>query len=150
MPQSFVKVFVHVIFATKNREATLSREVRSRLFGYIGGIINECGGVPVIVNGMSEHVHILMLLPSDKSISDILRLIKSNSSKWLHEQFPSMLGIAWQTGYAAFGVSESNLQTVHQYIRDQEAHHSKKSFAEEYEAFLALHGFVQHPNDLAA
>ena len=150
MPQSFVKVFVHVIFATKNRDVTLSRDICPRLFGYIGGIITECGGVPVIVNGMAEHVHILMLLPSDKSISETLRVIKSNSSKWLHEQFPSMQGFAWQSGYSAFGGSESNAESVRQYIRDQEEHHRKKSFAEEYEAFLELHGCEQHPNDLAA
>ena len=150
MPQSFVKVLVHVIFATKNREAMIPADIRPRFFGYIGGVIKECGGVPVIVNGMADHVHILMLLPSDKSISEILCLIKSNSSRWLHEQFRAMRTFAWQTGYAAFGVSESNAESVRQYITDQEEHHRKKSFAEEYEAFLALHGFEQHPNDLAA
>lgn len=150
MPQSFVRVPIHVIFATKNREATLSHDVRPRLFGYIGGIINECGGVSVVVNGMAEHVHVLMLLPSDRSVSEVLRLIKSNSSKWIHEQFPSLQGFAWQTGYAAFGVSESNIESVMLYIRNQEEHHRMKSFTEEYETFLALHGFEQHPNDLAA
>lgn len=150
MPQSFVKVFVHVIFATKSRQATITSDIRPRLFGYIGGIIRECGGVPVIVNGMAEHVHLLMLLPSDRSVSELLRLIKTNSSKWIHEQFPSLQGFAWQSGYATYGVSESQIEIVRQYIKNQEEHHSKKSFAEEYEAFLALHGFVQHPNDVAA
>lgn len=150
MPQSFVKVFVHVIFATKNREAMIPSDIRQRLFGYIGGIIRECGGVPVIVDGMADHVHILMLLPSDKSISEVLRFVKSNSSRWLHEQFPAMRDFGWQTGYAAFGVSESKAESVRQYIGAQEEHHRKKSFAEEYEAFLAVHGFQQHPKDLAA
>ena len=142
MPQSFVKVFAHVIFATKNRDATIVPKF-ARGYSDFGGIIRECGGVPVIINGMAEHVHILMLLPSDKSISELLRIVKSNSSKWMHEQFPSMCEFGWQNGYAALGVSESIAESVRQYIRAQEEHHRKKSFAEEYEAFLALHGFEQ-------
>ena len=150
MPQSFVRLFVHVIFSTKDRQPTISYEVRPRLFGYLGGIIRECHGEPIIVNGVADHVHILMAMPPEKSISEMLRLIKSNSSKWVHEQFPSMKRFAWQNGYAAFGVSASNIDQVRLYIMDQEEHHRKRTFAEEYEAILSKHGFVQHPNDLAA
>lgn len=119
-------------------------------FGYMGGIIRECNGEPIIINGMADHVHILMAIPADRSVSEMLRLIKSNSSRWAHEEIPSMKQFAWQNGYAAFGVSASNVDQIRLYIMDQEEHHRKRTFAEEYQAILDKHGFVQHPNDLAA
>jgi REP element-mobilizing transposase RayT len=150
MPQAFIRIFIHVIFSTKRREATISSTLRPRLHSYIAGIISECGGTPMIVNGMADHVHILMALPSNKSVSELVRIIKANSSKWVHELFSTEKGFAWQNGYAVFGVSASNVDEVRRYIEKQEEHHRKRTFAEEYEAFLAKHGFVQHPKDLAA
>ncbi len=140
MAHTFTHLLTHIIFSTKNREPLLDSELKSRLFPYMGGIVRELGGAAILINGPSDHVHLLISFPSTKSISDFMRVVKTNSSRWVHEQFPSKQNFAWQTGYAAFSVSESNRAAVEKYISNQEEHHRVASFKDEFVSFLQKHG----------
>ena len=127
-------VILHLIFSTKDREPLITPEIRNDLFAYLGGIIREMKGTALIVNGTSDHVHLLVRIRPVHAVAQIARLIKANSSKWVHEKWNTRF--AWQTGYGAFSVSESNVSVVSQYIAEQEEHHKKHTFQEEYVAFL--------------
>jgi putative transposase len=116
MPHSFASLLVHVIFSTKNRLPVLSPELAGRLFAYMGGIIRERRCVPLIINGPADHVHLLVSLPATESIAELLRVVKTNSSRWVHEQFPAHKRFAWQAGYAAFTVSGSRAADVRAYV----------------------------------
>jgi putative transposase len=107
MPHSFVSFLIHAVFSTKDRQPTLAPELSSRLFPYMGGIIREMHGTPLAVNGPADHVHMLFSVPANISVAEALRVVKANSSRWVHEQFPAQSGFAWQSGYGAFTVSRS-------------------------------------------
>ncbi len=143
MAHTFSELLSHVIFSTKGRAASIDDELRPRLHSYIGGIIRELEGTALAVGGTADHVHILLRLPPSVPIADAMRVVKTNSSRWVHETSPSHRSFAWQTGYGAFSVSESNRQAVIDYIATQEEHHRKTSFQEEYLAFLHRHG-IEH------
>jgi REP element-mobilizing transposase RayT len=138
MPHAFTDLLFHAIFSTKGRARLISDEIRADLLAYIGGVVRKIGGKAVLVNGLSDHVHMLIRLPADVPIAECLRLVKANSSKWIHEKWRK--DFAWQIGYAAFTVSLSQRDRVYCYIRDQEEHHRKHSFAEEMAALLAKYG----------
>ncbi len=140
MPHSFTDLLFHAIFSTKGRARLISADIQTDLFAYIGGVVRKIGGKALLVNGISDHVHMLVRLPADMAIADCLRLVKANSSKWVHEKWPERSDFAWQIGYAAFTVSLSQRDRVYQYIRDQEQHHRKRSFAEEIRALLEKYG----------
>lgn len=105
------------------------------------GIVERNDGAAIAVNGMADHVHLLIVYPPERSISEMVRLIKSNSSKWVHDENPTMRAFAWQSGYSAFSVSESGINAVRKYIAEQADHHRTRTFAEEISAFLKRHGF---------
>ncbi len=105
-------------------------------------VIRRQGGIPLIVNGTSDHVHILAKLAQDKALSHILRDIKSNSSSWIHRTFPDLQGFQWQAGYGAFTVSTSHTETLRRYIARQEEHHRKFSFKDELARLLRAHGIA--------
>ena len=140
MAHTFTELLSHVIFSTKGRVASIDDELRPRLHSYIGGIIRELGGSAIAVGGTADHVHVLLRLPPSVSMSDAMRVVKTNSSRWVHETTPNLGSFAWQTGYGAFSVSESNRQAVIDYVGNQEEHHRRTSFQEEYLAFLQRHG----------
>ena len=140
MAHTFANVLVHLIFGTKDRRPSIVPDIRARLFAYMGGIIGETGAMPLIVNGTDDHVHLFVGLPSTLSVADLMRVLKTNSSRWVHEEFPEVRNFAWQSGYGAFSVSQSNADAVHGYIANQEEHHRHMSFQEEYIAFLKRHG----------
>ncbi len=117
----------------------MDARIRPDLFAYMGGIVREIGGVARIINGTEDHVHMLMSLAPDMAVSECLRVVKTNSSRWLHGSFPSF---AWQTGYGAFSVSTSNEKQVIKYIREQERHHRRMTFQEEFIALLRKHGIA--------
>ena len=142
MPHTYVNLLVHVIFSTKDRRPHMTPDLRPRLFAYIGGVVRELGGTPSIVNGTDDHVHVLLGLPATKAVADVLRIVKTNSSRWVHETFPALRAFAWQSGYGAFSVSQSNADAVHAYIATQEEHHRHVSFQEEYAQFLKRHGIT--------
>jgi putative transposase len=133
MPQSFTNLIYHIVFATKNRQPLIIDEVKSRLYEYIGGTIRKQGGISLAINGMSDHVHVLAKLRPDKSVSDVLRDLKANSSGWMHDVFPELKDFSWQNGYGAFTVSASQVENVREYIANQEEHHKKVgSFRDEF------------------
>jgi REP element-mobilizing transposase RayT len=140
MAHTFSNVVLHVVFGTKNRTPSLDAEIKPRLFAYVAGIVNEIGGKALVINGTSDHVHLLITLPPTIAISDAMRVVKANSSKWVNEQWPSRAAFAWQSGYAVFSVSQSNCDSVVKYIAGQEEHHRKVTFRGEYLAFLKKHG----------
>jgi len=113
--------------------------LKARLFPYLGGIIRQQHGTALIINGPTDHVHILASLAAKHSLSDLMRELKTNSSGWVHENFPDKKLFAWQTGYGAFSVSHSNLGEVRKYIANQEEHHRHVSFKEEFVALLKRH-----------
>ena len=117
----------------------LDAELKPRLFAYMGGIFRELGGKALLINGPSDHVHILALLPAKLGISEVVGKVKANSSGWVHREFPNKWSFAWQTGFAAFTVSHSQKQSVLDYIANQEQHHRKVSFQEEFLSFLKKH-----------
>ena len=137
---TYTSLVYPIIFGTKNRRAHLSDDLRPRIYSYIGGIMKAKNCNILSIGGTADHVHLLLSLPSQISVAEAVRLIKSNSSKWLHETFETSPGFAWQAGYAALTVSLSQVHSARQYIENQEAHHRQESFRVEFEKFLAKHG----------
>ena len=140
MPGSFTCVHYHIIFSTKYREPTLRTDRFAHLFQYIGGILRQKGGKLVSAGGMPDHVHLLTAHGAQQALADAVRDIKSNSSRWLREQFADEGGFAWREGYGAFAVSYSHLNRVKDYLARQAEHHQTRSFQEEFVAFLERHG----------
>ncbi len=125
---------LHLIFSTRGRSPLIEREFRADLFAYLGGTIREMHGTALIINGTADHVHMLVRIRPGQSATEIARVVKANSSRWVHEKWDSEF--AWQTGDGVFSVSESNVAAVTKYIAEQEEHHQKHSFREEFVAFL--------------
>jgi REP element-mobilizing transposase RayT len=140
MPQSYTCLHYHLIFSTKNRLPSITPDIRPRLYDYLGGLIRGEGGVLLAAGGMPDHVHLLARLTQQRAVADVLRVVTTNSSKWVHETFPAAKRFGWQAGYGAFAVSYSNLAAVKRYIARQAEHHRKMSFQAEFRAFLRKHG----------
>ena len=139
MSNTYTSLNYHIVFSTKNREPWLKEDIRERLWPYLGGIARENGMKALEIGGVADHVHLLLSIPASMALSKAVQLIKGGSSHWMKETFPKVTGFAWQDGYGAFTVSQSQLDAVREYIRNQEEHHRTKSFAEEYRAFLERH-----------
>ena len=140
MSQSFTNLLYHLIFSTKDRRPIITLEYQPRLYDYIGGIIRNLGGISLGIDGVDDHVHVLAKLRPDKALSDVLRVLKCNASGWMHDVFPSLAEFSWQRGYAAFTVSQSNLEQVQRYLARQKEHHSRVSFRDEFILFLKANG----------
>ncbi len=139
MSQSYTCLYYHVIFSTKQRRALITPDLRERLYAYIGGIVAHEKGRLMSAGGADDHLHLLLSLRAQTALSDMLRLLKTNSSKWVHETFADRRDFGWQDGYSAFSVSYSNIQHVQEYIARQEQHHRRVSFQEELLEFLQRH-----------
>lgn len=137
---SFVSCLVHCVFGTKNRESYLNPQLRERLWPYLGGIAKQNKMKALAVGGASDHVHILISLPSTISVAKAVQLLKGNSSKWIHETFPTLHNFEWQEGYGAFSIGISGVNETEAYIRKQAKHHRSRSFREEFVAMLQKHG----------
>jgi REP element-mobilizing transposase RayT len=139
MADTYTQLYVHIIFSVKNRERIIPASKKSEIFQYISGIIKNKDLVPIAVNGTQDHLHILLGFRPDVPISKVVQEIKNNSSKqinlnkWVKGRFQ------WQKGYAAFSCSKSQLRIISNYIRNQENHHRKKSFQDEYIQILNNH-----------
>jgi putative transposase len=140
MSHTYSNLLFHVIFSTHERRTLIPPEIQSDLFAYMGGIVRGLHGKALAIGGTNDHVHVLMRLPQDASVADVVRVVKTNSSRWIHEKWPERAAFSWQTGYAAFSVSESNIDAVVKYIAEQSVHHRKRSFQEEFVAFLKKNG----------
>ncbi len=137
MSHSAGNLVLHLIFSTKGRRPLITPEISADLFAYLGGIVREMRGTALIVNGTADHVHMLIRIRPVQAAAEIARVVKTNSSRWVREKWS--IRFAWQTGYSAFSVSESNVPAVSRYIATQEEHHKKLTFQEEYIAFLKKH-----------
>ena len=136
MGQTLTNVLVHVVFSTKNRDKLLAADVRPRLHAYIAAIVAGEGGRAFAVGGGLDHIHLLARLPAKMAVSDLMRQVKANSSRWLRETFPALRSFGWQSGYAAFSVSHSQLDAAFRYVETQEEHHRKHSFEDEFVSLL--------------
>jgi putative transposase len=136
---SYISSYFHCVFSTKERRPFITPELRERLWPFLGGIARQNKMKAIEIGGVSDHVHILISLPSTMAISKAMHLIKGGSSKWVHETFPEQREFAWQGEYGAFSVSVSQLEKISQYIKGQEAHHRKVTFQEEFRALLEKH-----------
>ena len=134
MSHTLGNILLHLIFSTSHRKPLIKAEFRDDLFAYLGGIVREMRETTLIVNGEPDHVHMLMRVRPVHSAAEIARVVKTNSSRWVREKYST--SFAWETGYAVFSVSESNVDAVVKYIATQEEHHRKRSFQEELVAFL--------------
>lgn len=139
MGHTFSNILIHVAFSTKNRQPMIDEAIQPRLHEYLCGIAREEFGKALAVGGTTDHVHGLLSIGTGLSIGEILAKWKSLSSGWIRRSFPSADQFAWQEGYGVFSVSQSQIQTVTQYIMNQVEHHRRTSFEEEYLALLARH-----------
>ena len=142
MPQSLAKVVVHLVFSTKDRTPWLqSQELRRELFAYMATILrNNVDSPAILINGVEDHVHVLGLLSRKFAIMDVVQEAKTETSKWLKKQSPALSTFAWQAGYGIFSVSESNIPAVKSYIENQEDHHRRMSFQDEFRELCKRHG----------
>jgi putative transposase len=140
MSHTFTNVLMHVVFSTHARAPSMADTIRSDLHSYLGGILRELRSIPIVIGGTEDHVHLMTKLPADLAIADCLRVLKANSSRWVKEKWPERCSFAWQAGYGAFSVSESSRANVIRYIQEQERHHRKISFQDEFLALLRKHG----------
>jgi putative transposase len=142
MPQSLARFHVHLVFSTKNRDPIITDSVRGSLHAYMATVLQNLHCHPVLINSVEDHVHLLFELSRTISVSQAVEDVKKSSSRWIKEQGPEFQAFAWQAGYGVFAVSESNVETVREYISNQREHHRKKTFQEEYRAFLKRHNVV--------
>ena len=145
MSHSYTNLLYHIVYGTTQRQPLILEAFQPRLYEYLGGAIRGLKGVCVEIGGVEDHVHILAKLHPTIAISDFLEKLKSNSSKWAKSVKRSF---GWQGGYAAFTVSESQIERVRQYIQNQREHHRKSSFEEELRMLLQAHGVAYDPNHL--
>ena len=136
MPGTFSQIYIQVVFAVKGRENLISKEWKEDLHKYIAGIIKGKGQKSIIVNGMPDHIHAFIGLRPAMSISDLVRDIKNNSSNFINDNKFVKGKFSWQEGYGAFSYSHSHIENVYQYILNQEEHHKKNTFKDEYIDFL--------------
>ena len=145
MSHSFIKCHVHAVFSTKQRRKIIPKQFQPQLWAYMAGICRNLRMAPIAINGMDDHAHMLYSQPPSLSVADAIRLVKTNSSKWMGEQG---FDFAWQTGYGAFSVSWPDTPKVARYIRNQEEHHRTITFEEEYKALLRENGIDFDPEHL--
>lgn len=136
MAGTFSQIYIQVVFAVKGRENLISKQWKDELHKYIAGIIKGKEQKPIIVNGMPDHIHAFIGLRPSMAISDLVRDVKNNSSNFINEKKLVKGKFSWQEGYGAFSYAHSQIETVYNYILNQEQHHKKKTFREEYIDFL--------------
>jgi putative transposase len=136
MAGTFSQIYIHIVIVVKKRDNLIPKANREELFEYMAGIIRNKGQKPIIVNGVGNHVHIFLGLKPDMKISDLARDIKNNSTNFINKTNWIKMKFSWQAGYAAFSYAESQVEAVFNYIKNQEEHHKKKTFREEYLEFL--------------
>jgi len=140
MSQSLSKLYVHLIFHIKGSEVAIKNEDKNDLYAYIGAIIKDNGSIPILINGMSNHIHILCVMSKNIALARLTEEIKRHSSRWIKTKGSYYNQFAWQGGYAGFSVSQSLHDKTKRYIQNQEEHHKKINFQEELIAFLKEYG----------
>ncbi len=140
MPGTYTQLLAHAVFSTKHRKALIVPDMRDRLYAYMGGLVRSNKCVLYDIGGVEDHVHMYMRLRADTKICDLLRMVKSRSSAWVHRSFPRLRAFAWQEAYAAFSVSKSQEPRLKEYIARQVEHHKDEDFTTELIRLLTLHG----------
>ncbi len=138
MPHTYTNLLTHIVFSTKNREPFLTAKYRPRVYEYIGGTVRGLGGICIEVGGIEDHIHMLVKLKPTMNVSKFLQDLKPNITKWARANINSRF--EWQNGYGAFSVSESQVEKVRRYIRNQENHHKKMNFEQEFVGLLSRSG----------
>jgi putative transposase len=136
MGQSLVKNYLHIVFSTKHRKPLIHPPYESELHSYLGGICKNMECPPIKIGGYTDHIHILCMLSKKIALMKLLEEIKSHSSKWMKTKDELLKNFYWQDGYGAFSVNPNEVDTVIAYIANQHEHHKKKTFKDEYRAFL--------------
>ena len=136
MPNTYYQIYIQVVFAVKYREAVIDKEWKSKLLGVIGNLINETGCKTIIVNGVEDHIHCLIGLKPVVSVSELMKTIKAKSSKYINDHNLTSSRFEWQEGYGAFSYGQSQIDAIYKYIANQEEHHKKQNFNDEYLNFL--------------
>jgi putative transposase len=136
MGQSLVKNYIHIVFSTKHRQSLILPSIETELYSYLGGICNNLECQVVKVGGYKDHIHVLCLLSKKIALMKLVEQLKSNSSKWIKTKGNEFKNFYWQDGYGAFSVNPSEVEIVINYIANQKEHHCKKTFQDEYKAFL--------------
>ena len=142
MSHSYSQNYLHIVFSTKERQKLISKPMQPKLWSYMAGIARNHDFFVLANGGVDDHVHLLIQLPSVLTLADAVSLVKSNSSRWMNEHG---LNFSWQEGYGAFSVSASNRAAVERYIANQEKHHRKITFEDEFIALLEKHGIAYDP-----
>jgi putative transposase len=136
--QSLAKILLHVVFSTKDRQPFLrDKLLRGELHRYLGGILEKLDCQSLMIGGVEDHVHILLVLSRSAAIADVVKELKRSSSVWMKRRAPELDSFAWQSGYGAFSIGFSQVDAVRSYIARQEEHHGKTSFQEEYRELLS-------------
>ena len=148
MANTYSSLFYHIVFSTKNRKSWIKPEIENRVWSYIGGVARAHNMQAIQVGGIDDHVHALLRAKPVHSPSEIAKLIKTETSKWIHQEFDQMRTFAWQDGFGVFSVSKSNVPKVVEYIKRQREHHSGESFEDEYEQLMKLHEVDYDPRYL--
>lgn len=139
MPGTYSQLLLHIVFSTKRRERWITPAIADRLYPYIGGIVRAERGVLYDIGGVEDHVHLYLRWRTDAAVSDLMRTVKSRSSKWVHDTFPELGAFAWQEGYSVFSVSTSQEKAVKTYIANQAEHHREEDFKSELLRLLRAH-----------
>ena len=138
---SYIKIWIHAVWTTKNREEYLTKNVRYKLFKHMREDADKNGIYVDHINGYLNHVHCLISLNAKQNIADVINQIKGESSHWTNENKLTPVKFGWQRKYFAVSVSESHINRVRKYIKNQERHHQKKTYQEEYDEFIEKYGF---------
>jgi REP element-mobilizing transposase RayT len=136
MAQSLAKIYIHLIFSTKNRERILTDDIGPDLHAYLGGILRDLNSPAIEINTEPDHLHALFIMSRTLSVSQIVQEIKTGTSSWLKKQSSRYANVRWQNWYGAFSVSQSGVADVRSYIRNQREHHRRMTFQEEFREFL--------------
>lgn len=139
MSGTYSQLLLHIVFSTKRRQPWINEELAPHLHAYLGGIVRSEKGTAYEIGGVEDHVHLLVRWRPDDSISNLLRNIKTRSSRWIHETRTDLKSFAWQEGYSVFSVSKSQEQVVRNYIQRQVEHHAREDFATELMRLLKAH-----------
>ena len=141
MSHSYNKIWIHAIWSTKDWQKMIVQKIETQVYDFLREQFVESGCPVRIINGMPDHIHALFLLNPQKAIVNIIKQVKGSCSHFINENNLIEQKFAWQTGYAGYSVSESGVEKVYEYIRNQKQHHAKKTFQQEYDEFLKLYGF---------
>jgi REP element-mobilizing transposase RayT len=144
MGQSLAQLYVHLTFGTKNRFPFITDELGHQIHPYMAGIFKNYESPALIINSVSEHIHILFRLSKNYALAKVVEIVKKESSKWVKTIDFAPKKFAWQDGYGAFSVSSSKVETVRRYIENQKTHHRKKTYKEEVEEFIKEYDIIDY------